>query len=401
MIQKTTEKKQKILTGDTVEGLNVENSGKVKQKLLKRIWGSLPFLFFILLLFVIAGLFGQINSKKQEIGAERSAKQKELRPEINVVTLKLVPSTIKEQISMPGIVKPWIDLTVASEVRGKVVQKVVKEGIPVQQGDLIAVIDSRDYKNSLTASIASLKAARASLKRLKELDRDNLATRSELDDATARVENLKASVDNDILNVKRCNITAPISGFVNNIMVEKGQYLNIAAPVAQILETSRVKIKVGIPESDVEAVRRIFVFNVKISALNNRTFQANKYFLSKTADTSARVYNLYLELQNPDREILPDMFTRVQIVKKTVHDSISVPIYSVISRNDEHIVYLVDNDQAIKRNVELGLLEGWRIQIKSGLASGEHIIVVGHRSVNHGDKVNTIRTVNDPKDILQ
>jgi membrane fusion protein (multidrug efflux system) len=114
----------------------------------------------------------------------------------------------------------------------------------------------------------------------------------------------------------------------------------------------------------------------------------------------ARLYTLELELDNSDGRILPDMFVRVEIVKKEIKDSLALPIYSVISRNDENIVYVVDDGVARAHKVSLGLLEGWRIQVTEGLCAGDRVIVVGQRSVNTGDKVNIVRSVTRAEDII-
>ena len=163
----------------------------------------------------------------------------------------------------------------------------------------------------------------------------------------------------------------------------------------------RIKVRVGIPESDVDAVRRVDTFKVRIDALGGKTFQAQKYYLSKTADAMARLYNLDLELDNLQGEILPDMFARVEIVKREIPEGIAIPIYSIITREDTHVVYVVKDDMAYQRHVTLGLLEGWQVEIKDGLQAGDKVIVVGHRSVNDGDMVKVVRTVTDMQDIIQ
>jgi hypothetical protein len=115
----------------------------------------------------------------------------------------------------------------------------------------------------------------------------------------------------------------------------------------------------------------------------------------------ARLYNLDLVIDNVQGEILPDMFARVEIVKREVLDGISIPLFSVISRNDAHLVYVVNSDRARQRKVSLGVLDGWRVEVKQGLDPGDQVIVVGHRSVNDGDKVNVVRVTENPEDILE
>jgi RND family efflux transporter MFP subunit len=306
---------------------------------------------------------------------------------------------IRDRISLPGIVAPWKELKVLAEIRGKVVKKNVKEGKYLKKNDIIAKIDARDFQNAYLSAKSSHKAAVASLKRIKELYKDQLSTRSQLDDAVARTQNLKSAMDNAALNLERCVIRAAMSGIVDRLYFEEGQYVKSGDMLAKMIRIDRVRVKVGIPESDVDAVRRLDTFQVQIDALAGRIFQGKKNFLSNTAEPSARLYELNLAIDNPKREILPDMFARVEIVKREVKDGISVPLYAIINRNNARIVYVVNDSEVHARSVEIGLMEGWRVEIKKGLKAGDQVIVVGQRDVNPGQGVKVVRTAETIEDL--
>ena len=95
------------------------------------------------------------------------------------------------------------------------------------------------------------------------------------------------------------------------------------------------------------------------------------------------------------------MFARVNIVKREVRDSFSVPLYSVISRSDEQYIYVEKDGIAHVRMVKTGILEGWKIEIEKGLSKGDRVIVVGHRNVDEGQEVNVVRTVSDSEDLFK
>ena len=371
----------------------ITNSSKpFKYRVLKLIWGSFPILFFLLMIVVLGYMVG---AKSKALEAEKKAALKESDSSVNVVTMEMKPKSIRDRINFPGAVEPWVKLKILSEVRGKVVQKVIDEGAEVRKGDLVAIIDPRDYENALISSKASYQAALSSKERIDKLYQEQLATRSQLDDATAMVDMGKAQMDSAKLNFDRCTIRSPISGILNRLYFESGQYMNISDPIAEVLQIGKVKVIIGIPESDVNAVRSVDDYEVKIDALNGKIFQAKKYFLSKSTDSMARLYNLELEIENPSGEILPDMFARVEIVKAEIDNAITIPLFSVITINGENIVYVVKGDIVQSRKIELGMQEGWRVQVTKGLEPNEHVVVVGQRSVNDGQKVNIIKTVSN------
>lgn len=320
-------------------------------------------------------------------------------PSVNVVAMQLEPTTIRDRINFPGVIQPWVRLDILAEVRGKVIKKVVEEGDTIQKDAIIALLDSRDYENAYISAEASYTAAIASEERLSELFKKQLATQSQLDNATAQAKNYKAQMDTAALNVKRCTIRSPIKGTVNKLFFEEGEYLNFSDNVSEILQTDKLKVKVGIPESDVDAVSKLESFDVRIDALDKKIVKASKHFLSKTANSMARVYDLELMIDNASGEILPDMFARVDIIKREVSNCITVPLYSLISINNRNIAYVIEDNTARSRQVELGVQEGWLVEIKSGLSAGDKLIAVGQRDVSDGQRVKVIRTVSKPEEL--
>jgi len=372
---------------------------KTANKWLKRVWGMLPFVALVLMIFGIWVLFSKIDAKQARLKEKAASELHQEETRAHVVALKIVPETIRDRIRFPGATMPSKQVKLLAEVKGKIVTKAVEEGSSVRAGDLVALIDSRDYENALSAAEASFTAAEADLKRMEALFRQKAVALAQLDDAAARVQSLKANWDNAALALQRCTLRAPLSGVVNRIVVEAGDFVGVGDPVAEIIQINPVKIRVGIPESDVEAVRQRDTFTVVIDALGSKAFTARKDFLSKTADPMARLYSLNLILDNPSQQILPDMFAKVEIIRNEVSDAVSVPLYAVINRNEENMVYVVNDDHVHARKVELGFLEGWKIQVKSGLKPGDRVIVVGHRDVNPGQAVTVVNTVERIEDL--
>jgi RND family efflux transporter MFP subunit len=277
----------------------------------------------------------------------------------------------------------------------------VNEGDFVKKGDIIARIDIRDYENALASVSASYELADRNLDRIKELHSKDLVSKAELDRAQSEAARLEAAFKTAELNLQRTSIKAPFSGTINQLDAKKGLLLNVGELVAIILDISSVKVSVGIPESDVDAVRKLKNFNVTIDALGGKTVKGRKIFLSKSPDSRARLYELQLRVDNPGEKILPGMFARVSIVKEEVADGVSVPLYAVVNRDDENFVFVENEGTAHVRMVEMGIVEGWLIQITKGLEPGERVVVVGHRSLDEGQGVNVARTVSDPEELFK
>ncbi|MCP3678595.1 MAG: hypothetical protein GY721_13735, partial [Deltaproteobacteria bacterium] len=141
--------------------------------------------------------------------------------------------------------------------------------------------------------------------------------------------------------------------------------------------------------------------DLTIDALGGKTVTGERYFLASSPDTTARLYRFELAVDNRDGEILPGMFARAEVVKSEVTDAIVIPLYAVITRRDDRFVYIEEGGKAAIRRVDVGILDGWCIEVLSGLRVGEQVIVVGHRSIEEGQEVNVARAVTDPRELAE
>jgi membrane fusion protein (multidrug efflux system) len=140
--------------------------------------------------------------------------------------------------------------------------------------------------------------------------------------------------------------------------------------------------------------------DVVIEALDNLRVRGEKIFLSRKPRTLARLYDLELGVPNPDGRILPGMFARVELVKRVFPETVAIPLYAVITQNDEQFVYIDNQGRSDRRKVTLGVLSGWEVQITSGLKPGDRVVVVGHRFLDQGQPLEVIKNVTRPADIL-
>jgi len=379
------------------------NSKKIiGRKILRLIWKVIPFVIVLLVIgLIILPLGKKISEKKLALAQKQSNETAIVKSLTNVITMEVIPAMVMEKLSLPGVAKPWVSLEVVSETKGKVVSKKITEGRHVNKGDILAVIDKSDYQNSFDSALASYDSAMATQKRLKALVKNQFVTQSQLDDAVARVKTSKAALDNAKLSLSRCTILSPMRGIVDRVHIENGTFLNSGDPVAKIIQIDKLKIEVGIPESDVDAVRKLKTFNMTIDALDGKTYTGEYHYLYKTTDSMARLYNLEIKVENTDGQILPDMFARVKIIKNQDPKGISVPMYSLVNHDKDIGVY-VEKDGIVRfRPLNTGFQDGWKTQIPKGLFPGEKVVVVGHRIIEDGEQVNVTKTIRDMEEISQ
>ncbi len=379
--------------------MNRSNS-PIKTRLLRWLWDYFPWILAICLLMLVGLMSCSLLVKYKRIEEEKRNAIKEESSAVKVIAMVLEPRTIRDKINLPAEVEPFEDLWVKSEVSGQVVEIFVDEGQLIKSGQILVKLDDRDYISRASSIEANYRLTKLEYERISKLVEKKIAAVTDLDKVDTQLKVLRSQLNEANLALSRTEIKAPISGRLNEISAKFGDWMGVDKPVAQILQIDSLKVTVGIPESDVSAVMDIQEADIIIEALNNRAVKGKKIFLSRQPGTLARLYDLKLLVPNPDGRILPGMFARVELVKNVYDNALAVPLYAVITHQNEKYVYIEKNGVAVKRNVETGMLVEWEIQIRSGLEPGDRVIIVGHRVLDTGQKIDVIRQVTDPREII-
>jgi len=364
------------------------------------IWNNLPRVALVICIGIVWMLFGAVNEKKARLEAAKKQEHVEHKKLINAVLLELKPRTVQDVINLPGTIEPWTQLTLLAKISGAVTEVNVAEGQAVKAGEVIVRIEEDDYRIALAAAKAAYTQAKSDFARNQTMLKKKVIPPASLEASETNLLRAKSALDQAELNLKRCRITAPIDSVVRRIDAKVGAYLGVGDPVGELLQLDQVKGVVGIPESDVAAVRKIDQVQITVSALGNKQFIGKAHFLSPSPETTAYLYRFELALDNPQHEILPGMFLRAFIVKQTVENAVMVPLYAVITRGDNQFVYVAEGDKVRMQPVELGIIEKWQIQVTQGLNPGDKILIEGHRDVEDGQQINIVRTVTDPAERL-
>ncbi len=360
------------------------------------IWKNLPRLsLLILILFTALGFFA-IKDKGKRLAEEKAKAAVEEKQLLNVVVLDIGKITLRDRINLPGTIEPWQRLELLAKVGGMIEEVLVTEGDQVEEGTVLARIEEADYRIGLQSAQATWTLANAEYKRVKTMHGKGIAPQAELETRKAQLQTAQAALDDAQLNLSRCTIKAPMSGIIRRLDAKTGLLLAIADPVAEILQIDQVKAVVGIPESDVAAVRELDEIDITIQALSDRKLTGKKHFLSPAPESNAHVYRMELALTNQDTSILPGMFVRADIVKEERANTLALPLYSVITRKGEQFIYLEDKGVVRKQLVELGIMEGWMVEVTDGLQEGDRVVVEGHRDIEDGQEVRVIRSLSTP-----
>jgi membrane fusion protein (multidrug efflux system) len=324
-----------------------------------------------------------------------SAKNRKIE-KVSVVVRELTPETVVDRIRLPGMVRPWIEVKVPAEVSGQVLEKPVDKGALVKKAQVLLRIDPKDYRIALDRARSTLNLARQNFARTEKLLKQGVRTPSDRDNDYNALKQAETEVEAAELALARCTITSPSDGVVDDILPEIGEFLNVGAHVATVLDCGRVKVIIGIPEIDIDAVRKVKECEVKVSSVENgRIFPGAVSYLSLQPREEALVYSLELKIDNKEGLLRPGMFAEADIVKGRRPGSLMVPLYALLAKGDHRFAFVAEekDGQTVARlrdKLELGVIQGLNVEILSGLNPGEKLIVMGHRSVSDGAPVEIV-----------
>lgn len=339
----------------------------------------------ILAAIAILTVIMKMPTKEREVPATES-------PPVNVTVMTVTAEPqFADTFDLPAVVEPNRIVMVSAEVSGRIERIPQEEGNKVSAGDLLIKLNTDLILPEFNSAKAQVERDQIEFDRMTNLTKENAATQRDLDNATSQLAISKARLEGIRARLERTSIFAPTAGVLNDLLVEEGEFVDIGNPVAQVVDTYTVKVVVEIPERDIAFFAigenaEIFV-DTKGQA---RTLVGTISFISELADPRTRTTRTEITLDNKKRLLRSGQIVHVSLTRRILKDAILIPLLAVIPMEDSKAVYVVNSSQAERREVELGIIRGYQVQVTHGLEPGDKLIVAGHRFIAPGQKVNIV-----------
>ncbi len=297
------------------------------------------------------------------------------------------PVFMQDVIFLPGETEASEDVKVAANTAGRVDWIGPREGQTVNKGDLLVKIDVSALKASLDHAQAAYQLADDLYQRRRRLYEHRIIAKEELDQS--ETQRTLALTDLEQIKVRYNHgfPRSPVSGIINHLYVDVGEYADIGKPIVDIVNIDQIKINVRVPELDVRFVKKGQQTPVRIDAFADRTTIGTVEFVSFKADPATKTFLVRSIIDNPDHDIRPGMIGRVAFVRRVIPEAVAAPLFALVDKGGERIVFVEKDGVAESRTISIGVIEGDRVQITSGLNAGDHLIVKGHTEVEDGMKV--------------
>ncbi len=325
-------------------------------------------------------------------------------PPAKVVISPVVQETVRERIVLIGIVESWRASTVASEVSGRVDALKVRRGQSVKRGQILAQLGKSGLLLELKEAGARRDATRARLKRAKDiLDRsEKLMEGRAISDKDLRqvrltVEELEgdlAAIEAEILRFEdgldKKTVKAPFSGVVTREETEVGEWVEEGGEIVHMVDLSRVRVLVDIPEQYVSGVKKNEEVDVKIDAVGRQPFKGRIYALIPEGNREAHVFPLEVHVNNKDLLIKEGMLARVVFNLGLSRKTIMVHKDAIITRGSRSYVFIVNGEEAKQVFVTTGQSQGNLIEVSGSINVGEKVVIRGNERLRTGQPVQVL-----------
>lgn len=303
------------------------------------------------------------------------------------------PGPLEDRLVLTGVVQPWEDVRVSAEATGIIEQQDVVEGQEVSAGQELIRVDTSLMQAQLDQALAQQRLASQELQRTETLSSKGITTGQAMDKAQADRDMAEANLRLFKIRIDKSVVKAPFAGIIDTLFKEENEFIDMGTPLFRLVQLHKVKICIGIPEREICCFKKGDAAPVSLDALEGKDFTGVIHKLAPTADASTLTFPCEVEVDNAERLIKPGMIGRVALLRKHYTEAISVPLFAVLSVENQRFVYVESDGKARMRPIETGVIQGNRVQVVQGLTAGERLIVSGQRSLQDGDAVSVLETV--------
>ena len=349
-------------------------------------------LIYIVIAAVLVGLAAyKISSNKSKQEAEVAEVAKEVdKINVNVVTVQY--ESINTDYTANGTFLPKAETNLSSEISGKVVSVLVKEGSRVGAGQVVATIKKDAIEVDMSQAQNNLQNAIIDNQRYENAFKTGGVTKQQLDNSRLQLKNAQAAVRAQSVRVNNAAVRAGISGTINKRMVEPGAVVSPGTPMFEIVNINSLKLSVLVDESQVGKIQLGQQVAINVNVLPEDSFSGRITFNAPKSDASL---NFPVEIEVQNRGNLKAGMYATAIFQTNngaeTQNMLTVPATAFVNGVSSGQIFVAQNGVAKLIKVTPGKVYGDKVQILNGLKNGDQVITSGQINLDNGSKINIIK----------
>ena len=334
----------------------------------------------------------------------------------NYVKTTLAKSSEAGQtIALPGTLQGYTQSPIYARAGGYVKHWTKDIGARVTRGELLAEIETPETDQQLSQAVAARQQAQSSLDLAKStaarwdaLRKKDVVSQQELDEKRSASEQAVSNLAAAEANVQRLSqlqgfkrLLAPTDGVITRRNVDTGDLIDagagggLARALFIVTQTDPLRLYVNVPQSYAQLIKVGQSVVVTQAELSGKKFEGKVARTGASIDTQSRTLQVEVSLANKDGVLLPGAFVQVEI-PLALSRSLSIPNNALIIRGEGTMVAVVDDKNHVSiKPVQLGRNYGVKVEVMSGLESGERLVLNPADSLSAGDEVTFVAAEDD------
>jgi membrane fusion protein (multidrug efflux system) len=304
-------------------------------------------------------------------------------PPVAVETITVRPERVENTLSAVGTILSNESVVVKPEVSGKIIKIDFQEGEHVETGRLLFGLDTELLDAEYQEVKANYDFAESQFQRAKNLKKSRVIPDEKYDDIYRAFIQARSRVNTLATRLKKHTISAPFSGVVGQRNVSIGDYITVGEPLVSLEDLSSVKAEFYIPERFLNDIHNGQNVRIKVEALSEQ-YEGLVYLIDPRINAETRSAVIRARIPNPDESLKPGMFCTVNVILAVRENALMVPPGAVSYRSGQQFIYLSNKGSAEIRPVTTGVYSEERVEITSGLKSGETVVVTGVQKLMPG-----------------
>jgi len=343
-------------------------------------------------------------------GCAKKAEKPKGRPPALVVTAAASQQDVPVQLKAIGTMEASESVSIRTQISGELFKVAFREGQDVQKGALLFQLDPRVYQAAIRKAEATLARdrvilanARKDYERYSQLVKDGIVTHEQVEGYRTRAESVAADVDADqaaLDNAREqlayCTISAPISGRLGVLAVNRGNVVKANDTVlVTINKLTPIYATFTIPEKELPEIKRHMAAG-KVDVLaevpggGGVKEKGVVSFFDNTVDPATGTIRLKATFDNSARQLWPGQFVNISITLSVINNAVVVPSQAVQTSQKGPFVFVVKQDATADiRPVMVGPVSAGMTVIEKGLQPGEQVVIDGQMRVVPGGKVES------------
>jgi multidrug efflux system membrane fusion protein len=361
----------------------------------------------LVILIIVAGIvwWTRHDEAPQRTGAGRGGQ-----------TMSIVPATIAKgdigiTLNALGTVTSLATVTVRTQISGYLMKIDFTEGQDVKKGDLLVEIDPRPYeaalaqaKGQLARDEALLKGAQVDLTRYQGLAAQNAVPHQTLDTQVALVAQDQGTVEADRgtvrsaeVNLQFCHVLSPLDGRVGLRQVDQGNYVTPSDTngLVVITQIDPISVLFTVPEDNLPAISKRLQAGAVLPVTaydrggTNKIADGTLQTFDSSIDSTTGTIKLRAQFPNQARALYPNQFVNIQLLVDTHKDVTTMPTAGIQRGVPGTFAYVIGADSTVAvRPIKLGITDGDKVEVLSGLNPGDRIVIDGADKLRDGAKIN-------------